>query len=59
MDPDTNLEEQLSLAQYILNDEGPVTHSDEALRLAELVNSLNHWIKGGGFLPTKWRPDGA
>lgn len=68
MDPDANLDEQLRLTkeiQEILDacaEEGgypPSTEGKRALaqqagRLAELVEALNNWIKGGGFLPATW-----
>lgn len=55
MDPNANLKEMLELAASIIksSDEYP---SDliEAVRLAELVESLNDWIRHGGFLPRDW-----
>lgn len=48
MDPNANLEEQLRLAEAIL-DEG-----EEGNRLAELVLALDEWIRRGGFLPEAW-----
>lgn len=59
MDPDANLKEQLALAEMIIqyHDDGEEADIDEqdVLRLAELVQALNGWIKGGGFLPQAWR----
>lgn len=63
MDPDANLEEQLELAASItkeLDKEGDVvfapvvTDADRALRLCELVTSMNEWIAKGSFLPEQW-----
>ena len=56
MDPDENLTAQLRLAvriQVASNNDRPID-PDDADRLAELVLSLNDWIRGGGFLPAKW-----
>lgn len=57
MDPDKNLEEQLSLAQTILSSEWEDIEEsrDEVYRLAELVESLDEWMKKGGFLPSQWQ----
>ncbi len=52
MDPDANLHEQIYLAEIIKTVR--VTQA-EAERLAELVLALDAWIKGGGFLPKRWR----
>ena len=30
--------------------------SDDANRLVDLMDSLDGWLKGGGFLPGRWRP---
>jgi hypothetical protein len=53
MDPNANLAEQLQIAKLLL-DESP-NNALAAIRLAELVESLNAWIQGGGFLPDAWR----
>lgn len=58
MDPDANLEEQLRLSLGLLaglEDRPCADMVDDAERLAELVVSLNDWIKMGGFLPKAWR----
>lgn len=58
MDPDANLREQLELTTRILSEEEDRTIgdlADQAVRLAELVKSLNDWISSGGFLPEPWR----
>ena len=58
MDPDANLEEQLSIARSIFledPDRNIENLSEEAIRLAELVLSLDEWIRKGGFLPASWR----
>ena len=61
MDPNANLEEQRKLAAHIIRtvdtaggDEFDLT--EEAERLAELVQALDEWLAGGGFLPEPWRP---
>lgn len=56
MDPDTNLEEQLRIAERILrqsDDDGEIDDYD-SIRLAELVGALDGWLRGGGFLPSRW-----
>ena len=58
MDPNANLKEQRELAAKMLRDfedtEGNGIDQDDANRLAELVEALDGWIKGGGFLPHDW-----
>jgi hypothetical protein len=53
MDPDANLVEQRRLSQDIIYDE--LLDETKANRLAELVQALDEWIKGGGFLPKAWQ----
>ena len=67
MDPDSNLEEQRSLAVEALaiqdncSDDGKYTaHQEELLggiatRLAELVQALDQWICNEGFPPKDWK----
>jgi hypothetical protein len=59
MDPDANLEEMRRLANTILEDQAqnPVGSELEANadRLAELVLSIDAWIRAGGFLPKAWQ----
>jgi hypothetical protein len=57
MDPTANLAEQLELASNIIamSEAGDDIHKVEALRLAELVEDLDSWLRGGGFLPSDWR----
>lgn len=52
MDPDTNLNTQLTVARNILENEANQT--GEAIQLAELVVALDEWIRKGGFLPFEW-----
>lgn len=53
MDPDANLAEQLDSARRILS--GEYANLDfHAERLAELVIALDEWIRGGGFVPSRW-----
>lgn len=57
MDPNANLDEQLAIAKRMLSG---VIDSNDAARLAELVESLDYWITGGGFVPVRWqRPTDA
>jgi len=63
MDPDANLEEQLSLAQSIIEGDNVdpeghhvVSSPEDAERLAELVLALHEWIQKGGALPSAWEP---
>lgn len=59
MDPNSNLDEQKRLAARIVaafDKPEPSDHFDEddVLRLAELVQALDGWLAGGGFLPSDW-----
>ena len=67
MDPNANLREQREHVRdiYAINDSadsdtGEYTEDQElalvghASRLAELVEALDGWITGGGFLPSAW-----
>lgn len=54
MDPNANLAEQQLLAARILDGDDYVDSGD-AVRLAELVQAMDEWIKKGGFLPTEWQ----
>jgi hypothetical protein len=66
MDPTANLTEQRSIVAEInaindaADDEGNLTAeqqgdlNDLGTRLAELVEALDNWISGGGFLPAAW-----
>lgn len=51
MDPDANLDEQLRIVRRV-NDGKADT--DDAYRLADLVEALDEWIACGGFLPKRW-----
>lgn len=55
MDPDSNLENQIDIANDILN--GNVEEedlADDAAALAELVVALDEWLRRGGALPSSW-----
>lgn len=52
MDPNANLKEQIELARELVNSDNPDPY--DAMRLAELVLSLDNWITRGGFLPANW-----
>ncbi len=55
MDPDACLAEIRRLVQSINVGGGSAkTRGNDAWRLAELVESLDDWIMGGGFLPRAW-----
>lgn len=54
MDPNANLEEQRKLAQAISTTLYRETIIPDAERLAELVQALDKWLSGGGFLPKDW-----
>lgn len=58
MDPNKNLEQQLELSKEIIQDAyDPLDgkrSSEKAFQLAELVISLDAWVKNGGFLPSAW-----
>jgi hypothetical protein len=61
MDPDANLREQREIARRLLDkfmasDEDATAFDEgDVVRLAELVEALDRWISGGGFLPAAWR----
>lgn len=52
MDPNKLLETMLCAAQQVLNGDAD---EDTAEKLAEAVESLNDWIRRGGFLPDAWK----
>lgn len=55
MDPNANIKEQLELSNEILNVEHPSeVDANAAYRLAELVQALDGWLTGQGFLPKRW-----
>ena len=61
MDPDSNLAEQIRIAEGLVDeDEDSMSASDmasslhAAQRLAELVLALDGWVRSGGFLPKAW-----
>jgi hypothetical protein len=51
MDPNANLEEQRQIAGRF---EKAQAVPGDGERLAELVDALDDWLCGGGFLPTAW-----
>ena len=55
MDPDANLAELCELARIIIEADEDEVDAADARRLAELVEALDGWITGGGFLPARWR----
>lgn len=54
MDPTANLSEQRRIVARILDERREPTAMD-ALRLADLVEALDNWIKSGGALPQQWQ----
>lgn len=52
MDPNATLELATLLANQIVNGEA---EEGDAEDLAELVLSLDDWLKRGGFLPSDWK----
>lgn len=52
MDPDENLKQQLAISVAIFNDEN--VSVEDVQKLADLVLSLDTWMKKGGFLPKRW-----
>ena len=66
MDPTANLEEQREITARMLDEESEHIDTGDAVRLAELVQALDEWIIGHGFLPQEWadsrqydRPEGT
>lgn len=62
MDPDANLNEQLELARGFIAQANTDTAQrsefvpiDDVARLAELVVSLDAWLRQFGALPRTWR----
>lgn len=61
MDPDTNLEEMLSLIEDLReqyeqsDDDNPVVDAHDTARLLDLIEAPDGWIRKGGFLPEVWR----
>ncbi len=60
MDPTANLAEQLRIAARIIErhdrgDSNAEADAEDCDRLAELVQALNQWLSGGGFVPEQWR----
>ena len=56
MDPDANLQEQIEIADQLLQNEY-ASREDElaaSLRLAELVLALDQWLTHRGFFPECW-----
>ena len=52
MDPEEARKKMLRLADKIIGDSTPDPHT--ALELAETIQALDRWIRGGGFLPEEW-----
>lgn len=57
MDPNANLEEQLKIANAIVNDSSPISATDLAIKaalLSEYVIALDEWLRNSGHLPKPW-----
>jgi hypothetical protein len=56
VDPTANVREQRELATAIMlrADQDKPQEPQDAERLAELVQDLDGWMKGGGFAPAQW-----
>jgi hypothetical protein len=56
MDPDANLAEQLRWAERLTEDRfsNDRERCAAGVRLAELVQALDEWIRRGGFVPDRW-----
>jgi hypothetical protein len=54
MDPNANLREQKEITERMLHPDSEHVDSGDAIRLAELVEALDEWIRKGGFLPSAW-----
>lgn len=51
MDPNVTYDQLCDLANQAL-----AGGSHDAVRIAELFESLDLWIRNGGFLPASWQP---
>lgn len=58
MDPNITLKEILALVATVLHDyedeEGNGVDQDDACSLASSVETLDAWLRKGGFLPQEW-----
>ena len=62
MDPDVTLAAILELMdklikEYQASEDGAV-NSGDAVALASHIESLDQWLRKGGFLPKEWRHEG-
>lgn len=57
MDPNAALNELRELAAECLRNAD--TRDPNAVRVAELIEGLDGWLHGGGFLPARWERKGA
>lgn len=51
MDPQANIVEQVKLASRIM---AGIADEHDIDRLADLVTSLDDWMRAGNFLPSRW-----
>lgn len=56
MDPNVCLEILLRMAKRVNDTHLDMMDKYEAQMLAEYVLALDEWIKGGGFMPSRWDP---
>ena len=54
MDPNATRAELLRIARSFLAPDSDSIDTGDAVRLAELVDELDRWIRRGGFLPERW-----
>lgn len=57
MDPDANITEQRALAAHLLEtsfEDDSADWTAKAVRLADLVSSLDTWLSTGGAFPVLW-----
>lgn len=66
MDPNETLRELIALSNKYQDGidfdliERQWENDHDVMRMCELIQALDGWIKGGGFLPKRWeRKDGA
>lgn len=57
MDPNETLKAIRKLLSIQLGDNGRPLSFDETDRLCNLFDSLDTWLKRGGFLPKQWQKD--